>query len=147
MRNFSIAAALMALASCGANEATTAEDTAQTTGGDAAGQTASELAAEAIAGTYEVTSEDGAVVLQRVDAGGTYVETVAGTETERGTWHQKGDQMCYDPEGEPSEQCYTGGQPGPDGSFGVGTDGGAASVRRVDPTEANEAEPDSTDAP
>ncbi len=89
-----------------------------------------------MAGIYEVTAEDGTVVRQSVEADGTYTETVDGTEIERGTWHQKNDQMCFDPVGDTIEQCYTGGLPGSDGSFDVEMDAGTASVRRVDQSKA-----------
>ncbi len=138
MKNYLIAAAFVALTACGSNEAQVAEDMAQADGIAAATQTASDRAATEMAGTYEVTAEDGAVILQKIDADGTYIETVDGAETERGTWHQKGDQMCFDPEGGTIEQCYTGGKPGSDDSFSVEMDGGTASVRRVDDTETAE---------
>lgn len=131
-KTFLIAAACCALAACGANDATSADGAAQAATSQADPQSPNRLAAAAMAGEYEVSGEDGTIVLQTLNADGTYVETVDGVTLERGTWYQRGDQMCYDPEGDAIEQCYTGGLPGRDGSVSVEMDGGTASVRRVD---------------
>jgi len=137
MKKYLIVAAFTALAACGSNEALVDDDQSQEAGNDTT-LAANDPAAVEMAGTYEVTAEDGTVVRQTVNANATYVETVDGIETERGTWRQRGDQMCYDPQGDMIEQCYTGGKPGGDGSFEVEMDGGTASVRRVDETETAE---------
>lgn len=133
MRHYLIGAACAVLAACGSAEAPVDGGSAQQA---VMQQAATESANADMAGTYEVTAEDGTVVRQTLDADGTYRETLDGSEMERGTWHQKGEQMCYDPQGDAIEQCYTGGQPGADGSFSVETDGGTASVRRLGDAEA-----------
>ena len=138
MRNYLIVAALAGLAACGANEAP-GEGDALAPAGVVGEQAALDPVAAEMVGTYEVTAEDGSVIRQTVAADGTYFETVDGAEIERGTWHQKGEQMCFDPAGDAIEQCYNGGLPGGDGSFDVETDGGTASVRRLG--EADVAEP------
>tara|TARA_R110002072_G_scaffold81181_20_gene186157 strand:- start:1647 stop:2081 length:435 start_codon:yes stop_codon:yes gene_type:complete len=135
MRRYLIGAACALLAACGSAEAPVNGGPAQQAGVERA---PAESANAEMAGTYEVTAEDGTVVRQTLDADGTYRETLDGSEIERGTWHQKGEQMCYDPQGDAIEQCYTGGQPDADGSFSVETDGGTASVRRLGDAEAAE---------
>jgi hypothetical protein len=41
--------------------------------------------------------------------------------------------MCFDPEGNESEECYTGAAPGEDGSFAMqDEDGNTTTVRKVD---------------
>ncbi|OBX20336.1 hypothetical protein A9995_00995 [Erythrobacter sp. QSSC1-22B] len=144
MRKYLILAAFATLAACGASDAPVDGDTARGTGMDAAPASDDPAGAEMV-GTYEVIAEDGTAVLQTVNADGTYVETVDGDVIERGTWHQKGDQMCYDPEGDAIEQCFIGGKPGNQGSFSVETDGGTATVRRVEDADASEPAATETD--
>lgn len=139
MKRYWIVAALAGLAACGSNEAPEPSEQA----GMVDEEPALDPVAAEMVGIYEVTSEDGTVIRQTLNADGTYRETLEGTEIERGTWHQKGEQMCYDPQGDAIEQCYTGGQPASDGSFSVEMDGGTASVRRLDEAEA--AEPTQSD--
>ncbi|MBX7493200.1 hypothetical protein K3163_08260 [Qipengyuania sp. 1NDW9] len=129
MKNLMILAACGALAACGSNEAEAPEpietDVAVT-------DTAT---AEQVAGTYEVTMEDGTVVRQQVNADGTYVDTdLEGNVTESGSWRQAGDQLCYDPDGADGETCWTGGAPGPDGTFEATTADGSVTttVRRIE---------------
>lgn len=133
MRHYLIGAACAVLAACGSEEAPIDAGPAQQAGME---RTATGSSNAEMAGTYEVAAEDGTVASQVLDADGTYRETLDGTEIERGTWHQKGDQMCFDPAGDAIEQCYAGGLPASDGSFDVEMDAGTASVRRVDETKA-----------
>lgn len=115
MRLMTIVAATAMLAACGPAPGEDSEDAAQP-----AVQTS---AANDIAGSYAVTLADGSVVIETINADGTYVDTTAdGVETARGTWRQDGEAMCFDPDGDDPEACYRGGAPGPDGSFAV-TDG------------------------
>ena len=121
-------AATGALAACGSNDAeetpTPAETTVATTDTASASQ---------MAGTYEMTMEDGTVIRQQVNADGTYVDTdLEGNELERGTWRQEGNQLCLDDAGSGPEECWTGGTPGADGSFeATMPGGGSVTVRRV----------------
>lgn len=135
MKNCLLVAALAVLAACGSSIVPNAGDRAQADGPASAAQTAADNYAAEMAGTYEVVSEDGTVVLQTVAADGTYFETIDGSETERGTWHQNGDRICFDPDGDRIEQCFTGGPADSDGSHSVEMDGGTASVRRLDETD------------
>ena len=132
MRKFMIVAACTALAACGSKEepAPTPTETA-TASTDTA--TASQMA-----GDYEVRTANGTTITQTLNADGTYVDKDAtGAETERGTWRQQGEQLCYAPEGG-TEQCYTGGAPGPDGRFEVRDSTGtvSATVKKVAPETA-----------
>lgn len=130
MEKFLILAACGALAACGSNDADEAPETIETD--VAVTDTAS---ADQMAGTYEVTMEDGTVTRQRVNADGTYVDTdLEGNETERGTWRQNGEELCYDPEGAEGETCWTGGVQGPDGTFSASTTDGSVTttVRKIE---------------
>lgn len=112
MKKLTIAAACVVLAACNKAEAPPAPT--ETT--PAAMETAS---AADMAGTYEVTMEDGAVVMSTLNADGTYVDTTDGAETESGTWRADGDKTCFDPEGDAPEECSATSAPAADGSFKV----------------------------
>ena len=130
MKKLIILAATASLAACGGG----AEETDMSNVDDTMGDTAvTDTAAPGqMAGTYESTADDGTVTMQQVNADGTYVDTVDGEETERGTWRQQGDQLCYDPDGDAGETCYTGSEPGSDGSFTVtGKNGETMTVRKT----------------
>lgn len=73
--------------------------------GDAA---AAAAAPAQIVGAYDVTMADGSKRRQVLYEDGRYSDTdPAGAEVERGTWRIEGETYCFDPEGEPSETCYT----------------------------------------
>lgn len=130
MKKLIIIAACTALAACGSKEEPAAEATEAAPAATTDTATASQMA-----GTYEVKLADGTVTRQTINADGTYADTdLNGTQLETGTWRQTGDQLCYDPEGEEPEACYTGGAPAPDGSFEVRDASGtvASTVRRVE---------------
>ncbi|QZD89659.1 hypothetical protein K3148_12775 [Qipengyuania aurantiaca] len=130
MKKLMVVAACGMLAACGSNEAEEPVEPIETTA--PAGTTDTATAGQ-MAGTYEMTMDDGTVVRQQVNADGTYVDTdLEGNELERGTWRQQGDQLCYDDAGADPEVCWTGGTPGADGSFeATATDGTSITVRRV----------------
>ena len=132
MKKFLIIAACGALAACGSNEAEEPVEPIDTTTTQAG--TTDTATAGQMAGTYEMTMDDGTVVRQQVNADGTYVDTdLQGNELERGTWRQQGSQLCYDDAGPGAEECWTGGTPGADGSFeATGADGTSITVRRVE---------------
>ena len=111
-RLFLTAAACAALAACG-NPAEEADQPVVADTPMAAPTTAN----NEMAGTYEVTMADGTVVTQTIRSDGTYSDVADGEVTEAGTWRAEGQQLCYDPEGTEPEECYTGSQPGADGSF------------------------------
>ena len=132
MKRFLVVAACGFLAACGSNEA---EQTVEAPTNATEVGTTDTASASQMAGTYEMTMEDGTVVRQQVNADGTYVETdLQGTELERGTWRQEGSQLCYDPQGAEPEECWTGGTPGADGTFEATSGDGAetATIRRIE---------------
>ena len=93
---------------------------------------------------------DGTVVLQTINADGTYVETTPeGARTGGGAWRiGENGRMCFDPEGEPGEECYSGGEPGEDGAFEMQDADGTvqSTVRKLDPDRADTAPPATTEA-
>ena len=119
MKKLIAVAACAALAACGSNE--TAEEPVDgtfATGGTMDTGAATPVDTSQIAGTYEMTAEDGTVMMRTVNANGTYTTTTTdGTAGETGTARMQGDAVCYDPEGPASETCWTSGEVGPDGSF------------------------------
>ncbi|MXO85406.1 hypothetical protein GRI38_05125 [Altererythrobacter aurantiacus] len=89
-----------------------------------------------LAGTYELTSGDGSVVLQVLSPDGTYRDTTpGGEELERGSWRSDGEGICLDADGPATERCMTGSEVGPDGSWraidSTGADTGTV-VRQLD---------------
>ena len=119
MKHILIAASCLALAACGSNEA---EAPAPATTDMAAQPTATPTAmganASAMAGTYEMQMADGTTVRQTLNPDGTYAyNDMEGSQTEGGMWRQNGNQLCLDPQGAEPETCYTGSQPGADGTF------------------------------
>ena len=132
MKKIFVIAACGVLAACGSNEAEVSPETEMTTNQAGTTDTAS---ANQMAGTYEMTMEDGTVVRQQVNADGTYVDTdLQGSELQRGTWRQEGSQLCYDPDGAEPEECWTGGTPGADGTFEATSGDGTttATIRRIE---------------
>ena len=121
------AALATSLAACGGNDDEMPTEVTAESDTVIAAPTADPALAEA-AGTYEVTGDDGTVTMQTVNADGTYVDTVDGTETERGTVRLDGEAMCYDPTGPDAETCWTSGEVSDDGSFRANTNGEDAGV-------------------
>ena len=138
MRKFVIAATCVALAGCGSSEVEAPE--AEAENAEAEEFTLDSTAMGNIAGTYEVKLADGSVSMQTINPDGTYVDTTAdGTRTGGGTWRATAEgAMCFDPEGDEGEECFSGGAPGEDGAFELqGEDGTVqSSVRKVDPEGA-----------
>lgn len=132
MQKLMIIAACAALAACGSKEEPAPEPV------ETATATTDTATAGQMAGNYEVRTANGSTITQTLNADGTYVDTDAtGAETERGTWRQQGEQLCYTAAGG-TEECFTGGTPGPDGSFEVRDSTGTvvASVKKVVPEAA-----------
>lgn len=124
-----LAAASVLLAACG-----TAEEPAEPV--EPVDASLQSTAMGDLSGTYEIAMPDGTVTLQTINADGTYVETTPqGARTGGGAWRIGEDgQMCFDPEGDDGETCYSGGAPAADGTFELrGQDGEVSStVRRLD---------------
>ena len=114
MRRFVIAATCVALAGCGSSEVEAPE--AEAENAEAQEFTLDSTAMGNIAGTYEVKLADGSVSMQTINPDGTYVDTTAdGTRTGGGTWRATAEgAMCFDPEGDEGEECFSGGAPGED---------------------------------
>lgn len=132
-----VSAACLALAACGKSETPAAEATTaatpEATATAASAPTTDPALAAAMAGTYEVKLADGRVVMETINADGTFVDMIDGKELQRGTWRQDNEKTCFDPAGDAPEACYTGGVAGPDGSFETRDDKGNvySTVRKV----------------
>lgn len=119
--------AVFALAACSQAEeaAPVAEETA------AAPEVAAVMAADGNppAGTYEITSADGEVLTQVVNADGTYTNTNAEGDTATGTWTlDRPDHWCSKLDSEESTNCFT---------ETVGPDGVWTSVNVNDPQDSS----------
>ena len=140
MKKLFVLAACGALAACGGNDVEEADtqagtDVAMNEPVTAPGTTDGTVTSGQLAGTYEMTADDGTVTMQELNADGTYVDMVDGRETDRGTYRQQGSQLCYTSQAAGStEECFTGGTPGADGSFEMTDSTGAmtSTVRRVE---------------
>lgn len=77
---------------------------------------ASPAVAAATPGVYDVTRPDGTKLVSTLGADGTYQRDF-GDKVEKGTWVSRGDQSCFDPEGDTAETCYTRSPVAPDGSW------------------------------
>lgn len=121
MKKLLVISACVALAACGKSETPAADATTaatpETTATAAAAPATDPALAAAMAGAYEMKLADGRVVMETINADGTFVDMVDGKETQRGTWRQENEKTCFDPAGDAPEACYTGGVAGPDGSF------------------------------
>lgn len=131
MRNLAGLALPVALAACaqGADDQQAAE-----------AEPAVEAApASAVYGAYAVAMADGSERRQTLLLDGSYSDTGPDGEViERGTWREDGMALCFDPEGEPGETCYTAANPGADGSFDkLDPEGNVyARLRRIEETSA-----------
>ena len=77
---------------------------------------ASPAVAAATPGVYDVARPDGTKLVSTLNADGTYQRDY-GDKVEKGTWVSRGDQSCFDPEGDTAETCYTRSPVAPDGSW------------------------------
>ena len=62
-------------------------------------------------GQYETIMADGVVVIQTINADGTYRNESNGELLEEGSWVIKQGKLCFDPEGVEAESCFDGGNP------------------------------------
>lgn len=136
MKKLIAIAAIGTLAACGSAdepEEAVAEETVVETG-EATGSPA---------GTYEATLADGSTITQTINEDGTYRDVANGEEVESGNWRTDGDQLCFDPEGDEPEACFTGGDPAADGSFDVmdGDGNVTMTVRKVEAPATMDAAP------
>ena len=68
-------------------------------------------------GVYDVTMADGTKRVGTLNADGTYQRTEGDKVIDKGTWVARGNQSCFDPEGDAAESCNTRGPAAADGSF------------------------------
>ncbi len=116
MNKLMLVAACATLAACGENDADEAALPAEPVV-EAPAPTDPALAEAA--GTYEMTADDGIVIMRTVNADGTYTTQADGTSGETGMVRLEGDAMCYDPEGPEPEACWTTGEFADGGSFRI----------------------------
>ena len=125
-----IAAAPLALAACGGNDAEEApmdpaDGTAMTNTGNTnmagndsyvTGDTMGD--GGTMAGTYTTTASDGTTSTETINPDGTYTVTnEAGEEMVSGTVAMQNGQVCYTAEGQTAAMCYNQTNAGPDGSW------------------------------
>ena len=114
MKRLVLIAGIALLAACSEKqEAAAPEATAEAMPAEAA---ATPAAGGGVPGTYDVTMADGTKRVATLNADGTY-ERKEGEKVEKGTWVARGNQSCFDPEGEAPETCNTRGPAAADGSF------------------------------
>ncbi len=87
------------LAACSGGD-NTAVEAAEYTSAD---ETAATKTDSPLVGTYGAITEDGDPWTSRINADGTYEDTVAGEVTETGTWTHVDDEICF-------EQAVTAGE-------------------------------------
>ena len=115
MKRFALLAGIALLAACSQNEEAAAPDAVAS---DAVPMDAgaTPAAAGGTPGVYDATRPDGTKVVATLNADGTYQRDY-GEKVEKGTWVSRGDQTCFDPEGDAAESCNTRGPAAADGSF------------------------------
>ena len=125
------------LVGCGSNSGARSEEPDPSAGSPPLGSSV----ARDVAGTYEVTLDDGTVIRQTISENGSYITADAqGVETEQGSWRREGSSMCFDPEGSEGESCYATGAGPSDGRVNE-QDRGAnvtSSVRKLEPSEMHD---------
>lgn len=119
MNKLIIAAALgLSLAAC--DQAAEESDDVATTDTPAATET---VAADSSAGTYEYTFE-GKQTVSTLMTDGMYSDTQDGKVVEQGKWADKDGKVCFDPDGDNPEVCWTTTEPDADGVFTATSDDG-----------------------
>jgi hypothetical protein len=115
MKRFVLLASIALVAACSQKEdAAAPEATASESMPMDAGATPA--AGGGIPGTYDVTRPDGSKLVATLNPDGTYQRDF-GDKVEKGTWEARGNQTCFDPEGDAAESCNTRGPASADGSF------------------------------
>ena len=116
MNRLAIIAPLALLAACEARDEAPAPEAAatETMPVDAA---ATSAAGGGTPGVYDVTLADGTKRVATLNADGTYQRTEGEKVVDKGTWVARGNQTCFDPEGDATEACNTRGPAAADGSF------------------------------
>ena len=116
MKRFVMLAGIALLAACSQKEEAAAPPEAAASDTMPMDASASPVAAPVTPGVYDVTRSDGTKLVSTINADGTYQRDY-GDKVEKGTWVSRGDQTCFDPEGNAAESCNTRGPAATDGSF------------------------------
>ena len=116
MKKFVLFAGIALLAACSEREEAAAPPEAAATEAMPVDAAATPAAGGGVPGTYDVTRADGTKLVATLNADGTY-ERDMGDTVEKGTWVSRGNQTCFDPEGDAPESCNTRGPADADGSF------------------------------
>ena len=111
MKKLVLLAGVALLAACGEREEAAAPEAMP------AEAAATPAAGGGVPGTYDVTMADGTKRVATLNADGTYQRMEGEKMVDKGTWVAKGNQSCFDPEGDAAESCNTRGPAGADGSF------------------------------
>lgn len=115
MMRFILLAGVVLLAACSERQEVAAPEAA--TEAMPAEAAATPAAGGGVPGTYDVTLADGTKRVATLNADGTFERKDGDKEAVKGTWVAKGNQSCFDPEGEAPETCNTRGPAAADGSF------------------------------
>ena len=117
MKKFVLFAGIALLAGCGEREETAAPPDAAATEAMPMDAAATPAAGGGVPGTYDVTLANGTKRVATLNADGTYERKEGEKVVDKGTWVARGNQSCFDPEGEAPETCNTRGPAAADGSF------------------------------
>lgn len=115
MKKLVLLAGVALLAACGEREEAAAPEAA-TEAMSAEAAPAAAAVGGGVPGTYDVTQADGSKLVATLSADGTYQRDF-GDRVEKGTYVFKGNQTCFDPEGDVGESCNTRSPAAADGSF------------------------------
>ncbi|BBC72997.1 conserved hypothetical protein [Altererythrobacter sp. B11] len=78
----------------------------------------------AMAGSYEITLEDGRALSRFLAADGTYIDSVGGDIIAQGSWQEEGDRLCLSAGTAEGETCYTLTKPAADGTLTITSENG-----------------------
>ena len=116
MKRFALLAGIALLAACSEKEEAAASPEAAASDAMPMDAGASPAVGGGVPGTYDVTQADGSKLVATLNADGTYQRDF-GDRVEKGTYFFKGNQTCFDPEGDAGENCNTRGPAAADGNF------------------------------
>ena len=115
MKRIVLIAGIALLAACSEKQEAAAPEAA--TEAMPAEAAATPAAGGGVPGTYDVTMADGTKRVATLNADGTYERKEGEKVVDKGPWVARGNQSCFDPEGEAPETCNTRGPAAADGSF------------------------------
>lgn len=112
MKNLALIAAVVALSAC----SQAAEEPADTADMETPAPAETTTMDDPV-GTYNVKRYNGGNGTTVINADGTYTDTGPSGTTQSGTFARKNGKLCFDPEGDQPEVCWTVSESGADGSF------------------------------